>query len=303
MSHTVTRVEDKPALLLSIDLEDWHQLVHRRLGRADWDRPHPAFPPQVRAVLDLLDELGARATFFLLGMTVANYRGLVRELVERGHEPASHGYAHVRVHEQTRDEFRADVERSVEVIEAATRRRPIAYRAPAFSINRRTPWAYEVLADLGFRCDSSQYDSPRIPERIGRIPDAPYRLRLNGNEIWELPVATWGPVPIGGGSYWHALPTSFIRRGLREFSVLYFHPYEFAPDPLRATLPPSPTARQRAIAAGRSAWRNTGRRLVARRLREIARHYRLVSYDQAYDDLARHYGTRTRALSQEGVLV
>src|SRR5881392_1222305 len=157
VSHTVTRVEDKPALLLSIDLEDWHQLVHRRLGRADWDRPHPAFPPQVRAVLDLLDELGARATFFLLGMTVANYRGLVRELVERGHEPASHGYAHVRVHEQTRDEFRADVERSVEVIEAATKRRPIAYRAPAFSINRRTPWPYEVLADLGFRCDSSQY--------------------------------------------------------------------------------------------------------------------------------------------------
>jgi polysaccharide deacetylase family protein (PEP-CTERM system associated) len=258
----------------------------------------------VHAVLDLLDELDARATFFLLAMTVANYPELVRELVERGHEPASHGYAHVRVHEQTLDEFRADVERSVELIESVTRRRPIAYRAPAFSINRRTPWAYEVLADLGFRCDSSQYDSPRIPERIGRIPDAPYRLRLgDADEIWELPVATWGPLPIGGGSYWRALPAPLIRRGLREFSVLYFHPYEFSPDALRASLPPSPTARQRAIAAGRSAWRNTGRGLVARRLREVARHYRLVSYDQAYDDLARRYGTRTRALSQEGVLV
>ena len=296
-------MDERRALLLSIDLEDWHQLVHRRLGRVDWDRPYPAFRPQVQALLELLGELEARATFFLLGMTVANYPDLVREIVARGHEPASHGYAHVRVHEQTENEFRADVERSIETIERATSQRPVAYRAPAFSINRRTPWAYDVLADLGFRCDSSQYDSPRIAERIGGIPDRPYRLQLGAREIWEFPVATWGPMPIGGGSYWRVLPASVIRRGLEDFQVLYFHPYEFAPEPLRASLPESPTPRQRAIAATRSAWRNAGRTLVAKRLREVARNYRLVSYDQAYDDVARRYGTRTRALSQEGVLV
>src|SRR5438552_8664844 len=215
-------MDHRPPLLLSIDLEDWHQLVHRRLGRADWDRPNAAFPPQVRAILDLLDELGAHATFFLLGMTVANYPGLVAEIVARGHEPASHGFAHARAYEQTQEDFRADVERSIETIERATSQRPVTYRAPAFSINRQTPWAYDVLAHLGFRCDSSQYDSPRIAERIGGIPDTPYRLRVgDAGEIWELPVATWGPVPIGGGSYWRVLPTGLIRRGLREFRVLY----------------------------------------------------------------------------------
>jgi polysaccharide deacetylase family protein (PEP-CTERM system associated) len=298
------RVESRPTLLLSIDFEDWHQLVHRRLGRTDWDRPDPAFAPQVHAILDLLDELGATATFFLLGMTVVNYPELASEIVARGHEAASHGFAHVRVHEQSRDEFQADLRRSIEVIEQATARRPVAYRAPAFSITRRTTWAYDVLAELEFRCDSSQYDSPRIAERFGAIPDAPYRLRLgDAAEIWEFPVATWGALPIGGGSYWRLLPSTLIRRGLHGFSVLYFHPYEFAPEPLRASLPPSPTPRQRAIAAGRSAWRNTGRGLVARRLRQVAREYRLVSYHQAHDDVARRYGTRTRALSQEGVLV
>src|SRR5262249_19653706 len=162
-----------------------------------------------------------------------------------------HGFAHVRVYEQSREEFRADVRRSVEAIEQATEQRPVAYRAPAFSITRRTPWAYDVLAELGFRCDSSQYDSPRVPDRIGAIPDAPYRLRLGAAaEIWEFPVARWGPVPIGGGSSWRVLPAPLIRRGLRDFDVLYFHPYEFSPEPLRASLPPSPTARQRAIAAG-----------------------------------------------------
>jgi len=296
-------VDERPRLLLSIDFEDWHQLVHRRLGLPDWDRPRPAFSPQVHALLDLLDDLGARATFFFLGMTAANYPELVRNVIARGHEPASHGFAHVRVHEQTRDEFRADLERSVEAIEHATGRRPVAYRAPAFSINRRSAWAYDVLAELGFRCDSSQYDSPRIRERIGGIPDVPYRLRLANGELWEFPVATWGPLPIGGGSYWRILPAGVIARGLKEFSVLYFHPYEFAPEPLRASLPPSPAARQRALAITRTAWRNTGRGLVGRRLRQIAQRYRLVSYDQAYDDVARRHGTGTRALSPEGVLV
>src|SRR5689334_2078569 len=113
-------MDRRPTLLLSIDFEDWHQLVHRRLGRTDWDRPHPAFPLQVHAVLDLLDELGATATFFLLGMTVANYPELAHEIVARGHEPASHGFAHVRVYEQSRGEFETDVRRSLEAIEQAT---------------------------------------------------------------------------------------------------------------------------------------------------------------------------------------
>jgi polysaccharide deacetylase family protein (PEP-CTERM system associated) len=296
-------VTARPALLLSIDFEDWHQLVHRRLGLPDWDRPHAALERQTSTLLDLLDELDARATFFLLGMTVANHRDLVSEIVRRGHEPACHGYAHARVYEQTTDEFRADLERAVGAIEDATGRRPVAYRAPAFSINRRTPWAYDILAELGFSCDSSQYDSPRIPDRIEAIPDRPYRLTLGSRELWEFPVAMWGPLPIGGGSYWRLLPTRAIESGLQEFAVLYFHPYEFGSEPLRAKLPPSATLRQRLTATKLSTWRNSGRRLIAKRLRRIARAHRLVSYDQAYDDIHRLYGTRTRALSPEGVLV
>jgi len=274
-------------LLLSIDFEDWHQLVHRRLGFADWNRPHAVLERQTAYLLDLLDELDAKATFFLLGMTVAQHREVVAEVVRRGHEPASHGYTHARVYDQTRDEFRADVERSVEAIAHATGQQPVAYRAPAFSINRRTPWAYEVLAAAGFRYDSSQYDSPRVPDRLGDIPKEPYRL----GELWELPVA-------GGGSYWRMLPP----RNLGELAVLYFHPYEFGPA-LRAELPSSATTKQRLAAAKVVAWRNAGRSLVERRLRQVARTHRLVSYHQAYGDIDRLYGTRSRALSPQGVLV
>jgi polysaccharide deacetylase family protein (PEP-CTERM system associated) len=307
---SLSRVDDDlPALLLSFDLEDWHQLVHRRYGRADWDRRDPAFERQVATILALLDELDARATFFVLGMTAARYPDVVRRIAEAGHELACHGHAHTRVYTQSRDEFRADVEQALEAIDAAAGRRPLAYRAPAFSINRRTPWAYEVLAELGFRWDSSQYDSPRVPDRITPVPAEPFRLDLGADRsLWELPVPVWRRIPIGGGSYWRVLPTAVIRRGLgalgrrTAYVVLYFHPYEFDPEPLRAMLP-SPTPGQRLATAGKSLWRNAGRPLVARRLREIARDHRLLSYDEAYDDIARRYGTRTRALSPQGVLV
>jgi polysaccharide deacetylase family protein (PEP-CTERM system associated) len=301
--------DGRPTLLLSFDLEDWHQLVHRRYGRGDWDRRHPAFERQVETILGLLHELGARATFFVLGMTAARYPDVARRLADAGHDLACHGYAHARVYAQSRDEFRSDVERAVATIEDAGGVRPVAYRAPAFSINRQTPWAYEVLAELGFRCDSSQYDSPRVPDRITPVPAEPFRLELgDGSSLWELPVPVWRRVPIGGGSYWRVLPAPLIRRGLRgvarqtAYAVLYFHPYEFDPEPLRATLP-SPTPGHQLAAAGKSLWRNAGRPLVARRLREIARDHRLLSYDEAYDDIARRYGTRTRALSPQGVLI
>ena len=155
-----------PKLLLSIDFEDWHQLVHRGLGRDDWDTRGPALERQTAAIFELLDELSAKVTFFVLGMTAERYPDLVRAIAAKGHELACHGYVHRRVPNQSRDEFHADVVRCADLLEELGGKRPLGYRAPAFSITRETPWAYDVLAELGFRYDSSQYDSPRIGNRI-----------------------------------------------------------------------------------------------------------------------------------------
>lgn len=301
-------------LLLSFDFEDWHQLVHRALGRPDWDQRGHALERQSAAILGLLDELDARATFFVLGMTAERYPDLVRKIAAQGHEVACHGHAHRRVPTQGRDEFRADVERCAELLEELSGKRPLGYRAPAFSITRDTPWAYDVLADLGFRYDSSQYDSPRISRRITPVPPAPYRLELGpGREIWEFPITVWRPrrhaIPVGGGAYWRALPTSVLRRALRDvaddnaYPVLYFHPYELDPQPLRVALPESPTPRQRLLAAWKSVQRNPGRLLVADRIRAIAREHQLSSYEEAHGEVVERYGARPRSLSRAGVLV
>jgi peptidoglycan-N-acetylglucosamine deacetylase len=298
-------------LVLSFDFEDWNQIVHRDLGLETWDAPGPAFERQVATVLDLLDELGVQATFFVLALTAKNYPRLVGEVVARGHELASHGYAHERVFNQTEDAFRRDLEQGLAVLADLTGRRPLGYRAPAFSINRDTPWAYDVLAELGFRYDSSQYDSPKIPRRIHPVPRAPYRLELAGDrEIWEFPIAVssagrW-PLPVGGGSYWRVLPARVLLRALERagpYPVLYFHPYECDPLSLHAELPSSPQPRQRLKAAYLSARFNPGRGNIVPRLRAVASRFRLVTYEQAFDEIRDGFRPSTRTLSQEGVLV
>jgi polysaccharide deacetylase family protein (PEP-CTERM system associated) len=291
--------------LLTIDVEDWHQLVHRRLGKDDWDSARPEFPRQMAALLQLLDELGAKATFFVLGMTAARYPEVMREVAEGGYEIGSHGYEHRRVYTQSEADFRQDVQRSIDTIGEVTGKRPGGYRAPEFSINRDTPWAYDVLAELGFGYDSSQHANRRIPNRI-EPPAEPYRLKLpSGRALLELPTPTMRGVPVGGGAYWRLLPASVIANALSRtpWPVLYFHPYEFDPLPLRAELPDGLGAKQRAFAASRRALRNPGRELIAARLRKVAEQFRLTSVEEAHDQIEREHGTSTRALSPQGVLV
>jgi polysaccharide deacetylase family protein (PEP-CTERM system associated) len=301
-------------LILSFDLEDYNQLVERRLGIEGWDARGPALERQMRAVFELLDELGVRATFFALGMTIRHYPEIAQEIASRGDEIACHGYAHTYVYTQSRDDFRRDVESSVELIEGLTGRRPIGYRAPAFSINRDTVWALETLAELGFTYDSSQYGSRKIPQRLVPVPDAPYTLRLpSGRELIEFPLTVWRmgrlSVPMGGGSYWRLLPAALLRRGLAsilrraEYPALYFHPYECDPQTLRLNPPEAAPMGTRLRAAYMRLISNPGRRRVIPRIRKIARDYELISYEQALSHIRADGGARPRALSERGVLV
>ncbi|HZE05426.1 MAG TPA: hypothetical protein VE127_09390, partial [Solirubrobacteraceae bacterium] len=60
--HRALVIPDLPArtLLLSVDFEDWHQLVRRRVGMTDWAQPGPALARETGAMLALFEELGVR---------------------------------------------------------------------------------------------------------------------------------------------------------------------------------------------------------------------------------------------------
>ena len=276
-------------LLLSVDFEDWHQLVRRRLGVSGWEEPGPALGRQTAALLDLLDELGAVATFFVLGMAARAHPDLVGQVADRGHEIACHGDRHLPVQSLSRHDFALDLRAARATIERITGQVPVGYRAPAFSITRDCPWAYDVLIEEGFAYDSSQHDSPRIRRRVVAAASGPHRLELAGGTLWEFPLAVWrargARLPVGGASYWAVMPTRMILRGLRladELAGLYLHPHELDPMTLSARLPAHATPPQRVHAALRSLQRNVARRRAADVLRAIAEDHRLITYGEAH---------------------
>jgi polysaccharide deacetylase family protein (PEP-CTERM system associated) len=284
----------RQTLLLSVDFEDWHQLVRRRTGAGGWQQAGPALARQTEALLGLFGELGVKATFFILGMAARAHPHLVEAIAARGHEIGCHGDAHLPVHGQEPSEFAADLRAARDTIERLTGSRPLGYRAPAFSITREVDWAYGVLADEGFAYDASQHDSPRIRGRVVPASTTPHELRLpGGSTLWEFPVAVWrtrrASLPVGGASYWSVMPTALVLRGLShagEHSGLYLHPYELDPAPLRAGLPAASGSGARARARLRGAQRNLARWRAPGVLHAIAERYRLIPYGEAHAELS-----------------
>ncbi len=122
---------------------------------------------------------GIKATFFIVGQIAERDPALVQAIHRAGHEVASHGWDHRRVLEMTPGTFREDLRRSKEALEQAIGAAVVGYRAPTFSIVRRTAWALDVLAESGLLYDSSIY--PVRHDRYG-IPEAP-----------RAPFLAWGP--------------------------------------------------------------------------------------------------------------
>jgi peptidoglycan-N-acetylglucosamine deacetylase len=283
-----------------VDFEDWHQLVRRRIGISDWDRPGPALERQTDVLLALFDELGVRATFFILGLAARTHPHLVRRIAQEGHEIGCHGDGHVPVFTQTRAQFLADLRRARETIEELAGVAPVGYRAPAFSITQECTWAYEALAEEGFAYDSSQHDSPRLRGRVRASATAPHQMQLASGTLWEFPIAVWhagpGPVPVGGASYWALMPTGLILRALERsepLGGLYLHPQEVDPQRLRIDLPADAPPGRRLRGAYRTAQRNLARLRTAEVLRAVSRTHPLITYGEAHARLTDSAATRS----------
>ena len=243
----------RPTLLLSVDYEDWHQLVRRRVGASNWREAGPALARQTDALLALLDELHARATFFVLGMAARAHPELLHRIVAAGHEIGCHGDAHLPVHTQTPEEFAADLRAARATIEQLTGRTPIGYRAPAFSITASSKdWAYGVLARRGLRLRREPARLAGAPRSRAVPTAATARTRIDGagtgygssRSRCGAPAKRGIRIPVGGASYWQALPTPVILRGLARagpLAGLYLHPNELDPEPAARAAPEDAT--------------------------------------------------------------
>lgn len=226
---------------MTVDVEDYFQVsaFERHISRSDWDRLPCRVEANVDRILDIFGERGVHATFFMLGWVAERYPAMVRRIVAGGHELASHGYSHVRVTQQDRDAFRADVTRTKAMLEDIGGTAVRGYRAASYSIGARNLWALDVLADAGHVYSSSIYP---IHHDLYGMPEAPrFAFRHNGAGILEVPVTTVAlgerKFPCGGGGYFRLFPYSMSRGMMRrvnavdrEACIFYFHPWEIDPN-------------------------------------------------------------------------
>ncbi len=235
---------------LSVDVEDWFQVgaFENVIDRQEWDGLSLRVEDNVLRILDMFAEADVKATFFTLGWVARRNAALMRRIVDAGHELASHGYDHARVFNFDRKQFGADIRLARDILEDTSGVKITGYRAPSFSIDERTPWAYGELAEQGYAYSSSV--APVAHDHYG-WSDAPrFAFKpLPWSDLVEIPVTTailgGKRVAAGGGGFFRVLPYAFSRWAIRQVNrteqrpaIFYFHPWEI--DPAQPRVPNAP---------------------------------------------------------------
>lgn len=226
---------------LTIDVEDYYQVsaFEKVIDPNTWGSRESRVVRNTEIILDILERRSLKATFFIVGWIAQRYPQLVGQIFGQGHEIGCHSFWHRQVYNLTPDAFKEDTRRAKSTLEDITGSAVYGYRAPSYSITNKSLWALDILADLGFRYDSSIF--PTYHDNYG-IPDAPrfaYKLKEQG--MMEYPISTarimGRNLPISGGGYFRLFPYAVTRTALRQINtkekrsfVFYFHPWEIDPD-------------------------------------------------------------------------
>ena len=220
---------------LSIDVEDYWSIFSRDWLHIDAE-PSDAVVRNTEWFLEVIAEHNVNATFFILGEVAKKFPSLIKKIAAGGHEIGSHGFSHRQIFRSTEEEFQREIADCKKLLEDITSGPILGYRAPAFSIMPQTKWALEILAQEGFKYDSSVY--PISGRRYG-WPGFGYDIRRldlpSGRFIIEVPMSTINilgkTIPVAGGGYIRHFPYAVTRWAIKCIQktrpvIVYMHPYE-----------------------------------------------------------------------------
>ncbi len=224
--------------LLTILVEDYFHVgaFENLIQQRNWSNFEPRYEQNTIKALDLLDEYGTKATFFVLGWIAEQNPGLIREIAARGHEIASRGYYHRTLKNLTDEEFREDLKRTNKAIEDACGQKVLGYRAAEKLSFKDNEWMLNVLSDEGFA-----YDASFLPnKKDSKTKRFAHQAHINRKAIWEFPYSTQdlglGLLPISGGNYFRQIPYTLMRQAVRNWTqrqneplVFYLHVWELDP--------------------------------------------------------------------------
>jgi len=225
---------------LTIDWEYWWN--NKFLGKIK-NKEKRSIRQSSIGLLNLLDEYDIKATFFILGSSAEDHPDIVKEILERGHEIALHGYSHQAIFRFSKKEFEKEISRSLRIINQIINGKVKinGFRAPYFSFNNSNKWMLDSLKKYGFLYDSSIIPSCFAYNGLSSSPQGIYRpsaVDITKNDpnrsIIEVPISTiqfFCKIPVGGGFYFRLLPTWILKSSLRCINknrpaILYFHVWE-----------------------------------------------------------------------------
>lgn len=232
---------------MTVDVEDYFHVsaFENVIEKSNWNNLTCRVQRNTERILELFADHGVKATFFTLGWVAERYPQLIRQMVALGHELASHGYEHVRVFNQTPEQFREDVTKTKSLLEDISGVEIKGYRAASYSIGENNLWALEELKSAGYLYSSSIYP---VKHDLYGMPGAPrFAFRPFGEKgILEIPITTLElfnkKFPIGGGGFFRLYPYGLTRWAFhnvndndKQSAVFYFHPWEIDPDQPKQT--------------------------------------------------------------------
>jgi len=226
---------------MTVDVEDYFQVsaFEKIIKKSNWNKQECRVENNTLKLLDLYDKYQTKATFFTLAWVAERYPSLIRKIVDAGHELASHGYDHVRITNQTPNEFKSDVIKTKKILEDISGVEVRGYRAASYSITKSNLWALDILHEVGHQYSSSIYP---VKHDLYGIPDSPrFKYYPRGPDgILEIPITTLKllnkNIPSGGGGFFRLYPYQFSRWSLKRINekeqqagMFYFHPWEIDP--------------------------------------------------------------------------
>jgi polysaccharide deacetylase family protein (PEP-CTERM system associated) len=224
--------------IFTVDVEDWFHILDFPSAPdiSEWNSLPSCVERNFRTLLDLFSEKNVQVTCFFLGYVAERFPQLVREAHQRGHEIASHGYAHRLIYSMTPQEFLEDASKSKSILEDITGEPVLGYRGPGFSVTKDTPWFFEKIVEAGYRYDSSVFPAPR---QHGGLRIGKYSPHMIAGKLMEFPITVASVLGqrfcFFGGGYLRLFPYSVIRQMCRKVLsedrpvVFYVHPREIDP--------------------------------------------------------------------------
>lgn len=213
--------------ILTFDIEEWflEKVLHG--GR---EFKYKQFDEAFSKVLDELDRLEIKATFFCVGKLAAEFPEIVRTIVSKGHEIGCHSNEHTWLNKMTEKDLLLDTKEAVKALEDVSGQKVISYRAPAFSITPNNKWTVNVLAECGIKNDASIFPTSRDFGGYKNFPqDIPCLICNEGSTLKEYPISLSSvlgkTMAYSGGGYFRLLPYWLIERTIKkkEYNMCYFH--------------------------------------------------------------------------------